>query len=215
MEMYWGGCCIREMEEGLEGNPVQSTYSSFSIGVITPKIGQAADTSSHSLQFLSRPFRGRHTTCACTHTDLRCDQDARTHWQKKKKRRSIFLSVFASTLPSVPPSPPRPPFPFPPACSVSISCDIPFCFFITALVFVLLVPNNFIDGGHKAIDSLSRAACRAQRQIHGMGVLGPPAARVLWVCAELLYIATLGRKVLFFFIFNALFKVIIVFLLGF
>lgn len=44
----------------------------------------------------------------------------------------------------------------------------------------------------------------AQRQIHGAGVLVPPAARVLRVFDEQLYIATLGGvhgtfKVIFFF----------------
>lgn len=180
-------------KRGTRGNPVQSTYFSFSIWVITPKIGRAENTSSHTVSnFSAGPSRGgalraRAYTLTCTVTE--------THAHTGKKR--VFFSAFVSPLCPQPLPHSLPPFPFPPARSVSISCDIPFCFLITALFFVLLVPNNFIDGGHKPIHSLSRAACREQRQIHGAGALVPPAARILWVCAEQLYIATLGGKVLF------------------
>lgn len=49
----------------------------------------------------------------------------------------------------------------------------------------------------------------AQRQIHGAGVLVPPAARVLRFYDEQLYIATLGGKS----VFHATIKVINFFLL--
>lgn len=81
-----------------------------------------------------------------------------THTLAKRAFFSAFFCLLFALSPSLRTS--LPPIPFPLASSVSISCDIPFCFLITALYFVLLVPNNFIDGGHKPIHSLSRAARR-------------------------------------------------------
>lgn len=150
------GGCIKE--KGIQGDPVQSTYLSFSVWVITPKIGRAKNTSSHTISnFSAGPSRGHthtHTKRMHMHTHAGTYMLSHGHTNTLVKRAvfSAFCLLFA-------PASSRSPFLFPLASSVSISCDIPFCFLITALFFVLLGPNNFIDGGHKPIHCLSRTAC--------------------------------------------------------
>lgn len=60
-------------KRGTGGNPVQSTYFSFSIWVITPKIGWAKNTSSHTVSNFSAGPSGGGALYPRAHTDMHCD----------------------------------------------------------------------------------------------------------------------------------------------
>lgn len=103
-----------------------------------------------------------HSMCAHAHALIYSVMCTYQHMLKKTFFSSAFCLPFA-------PSSSRSLFLFPLTGSVSIRCDIPFCFLITSLYFVLPEPNNFIDDGHKPIHSLSRTACRHKYKFMVLG----------------------------------------------
>lgn len=142
----------------------------FCLGNYTWNWGSQEHLQSHTLQFLCRPFMALHTRYTHAHALIRSVMCTHTHINLN---RPFF---FAFCLPFAVPSSSRSPFLFPLTGSVSIRCDIPFCFLITSLCFVLLEPNNFIDDGHKTHTLPVKNCTQAQTQIHGVGVHVSPAA---------------------------------------